>query len=39
MTTRRALFLAALSALTAAWATALPETTAPLEVTFYFLPG
>lgn len=38
MTTRRAFFFAALFALMAAWAPGLPET-APLQVTYYFLPG
>ncbi len=39
MTTRRAFFFAALFALTAAWAPGLPESSAPLQVTYYFLPG
>jgi len=39
MTTRRALFFAVLFALAAAWAPALPGTTTPLQVTYYFLPG
>ncbi len=39
MTTRRAFFFSALFALTAALAPALPEPTAPLQVTYYFLPG
>ena len=39
MRTRRAFFFAALFAFAAAWAPALPATTAPLQVTYYFLPG
>ncbi len=39
MTTRRAFFSGAFFALAAAWAPGFPETTGPLQVTYYFLPG
>jgi hypothetical protein len=39
MTTRRALLFAALICLSTAIAPALAEKTAPLQVTFYYLPG
>jgi len=39
MSTRRAFLFAALLALAAARTSALPETTGPLQVTYYFLPG
>ncbi len=39
MKTRRALLFAALISFTIASALALPEKTAVLEVTFYYLPG
>lgn len=39
MTTRRALFLAALIAFPTAFAQARPEKTGVLDVTYYYLPG
>jgi hypothetical protein len=39
MTTRREILLVAVMALSAGLAGALPEKSAPLEVTYYFLPG
>ena len=39
MTTRRELLFAVLIALSTAVASALPERTEPLEVTYYYLPG
>jgi hypothetical protein len=39
MTTRRQLLLVAMISIPALFASALPEKTAPLEVTYYYLPG
>lgn len=39
MRTRREILLGAVSAFSAGLAVALPEKAAPLEVTYYFLPG
>ena len=39
MTTRRELLFAVLMSLSTALASALPEKTGPLEVTYYYLPG
>jgi hypothetical protein len=39
MTTRRALFFAALFSLSTAFAAALSEKVGALEVTYYYLPG
>ncbi len=38
-TTRRDVILGALGSLTAALAAAMPSRPAPLDVTYYFLPG
>lgn len=39
MTTRREILLVAVMGLSAGLAGALPEKSAPLEVTYYYLPG
>jgi hypothetical protein len=39
MTTRREMLCAVLISLSTVFAIALPEKAAPLEVTYYFLPG
>ena len=39
MTTRRQLFLGIAIALSAVFASALPEKSGPIEVTYYYLPG
>jgi hypothetical protein len=39
MTTRREILLAAVIAFSAGVAGAMPEKSAPLDVTYYFLPG